>query len=134
MNINSSTLNSDKAPIEFDIKGQGDEYLDLSQTYLQVVCKFTMGDWTNLTGNHRTSTPINNILHSLLTEIDVSLNSKIIDPGKDIPLQSLSRKITLLQPQNLSDSNDRLYPVGEKHARTHGRSRCRCGRICSRRI
>jgi hypothetical protein len=30
----SSTLNSDTAPIEFEIKGQGDEYLDLSQSYL----------------------------------------------------------------------------------------------------
>ena len=28
----SSTLNSDTAPIEFEIKGQGDEYLDLSQS------------------------------------------------------------------------------------------------------
>lgn len=27
----SSTLHSDTAPIEFDIKGQGDEYLDLSK-------------------------------------------------------------------------------------------------------
>jgi hypothetical protein len=44
----SSTLNSDTAPIEFEIKGQGDEYLDLSQSYLQVVCKFTKGDGTNL--------------------------------------------------------------------------------------
>jgi hypothetical protein len=32
----SSTLDSDTAPIEFEIKGQGDEYLDLSQSYLQV--------------------------------------------------------------------------------------------------
>lgn len=28
-------------PIDFEIKGQGDEYIDLSQTYLQVECKFT---------------------------------------------------------------------------------------------
>jgi hypothetical protein len=36
------------APIEFDIKGQGDEYLDLPQSYLQVVCKFTKEDETDL--------------------------------------------------------------------------------------
>lgn len=46
----ASTLNSDTAPIEFDIQGQGDEFIDLSQTYLQVVCKFTKGDGSNLTG------------------------------------------------------------------------------------
>ena len=32
----SSTLASDTAPIEFEIKGQGDEYVDLSQTYVQL--------------------------------------------------------------------------------------------------
>lgn len=50
----SSTLQSDTAPIEFEIKGQGDEYIDLSQTYLQMVCKFTKDDGTNLTGDHST--------------------------------------------------------------------------------
>ena len=110
----SSTLNSDTAPIEFDIKGQGDEYLDLSQTYLQVVCKFTKGDGTNLTGNHSTSTPINNILHSLFTEIDVSLNGKIITPGKD----TYPRKNTLLQVQNPRNSNERCT-LWEKHTTRH---------------
>lgn len=43
----ASTLNSDTAPIEFDIQGQGDEFIDLSQTYLQVVCKFTKDDGSN---------------------------------------------------------------------------------------
>lgn len=79
----SSTLQSDTAPIEFDIKGQEDEYLDLSQTYLQLCCKFTKSDGTNLTGDNSTSTPVNNILHSLFTEIDVSLNGKVISPGTD---------------------------------------------------
>ena len=72
----SSTLNSDTAPIEFEIKGQGDEYLDLSQSYLQVVCKFTKADGTNLTGGGSTSTPVNNILHSLFSEIDVVSTEK----------------------------------------------------------
>lgn len=79
----ASTLNSDTAPIEFDIQGQGDEFIDLSQTYLQVVCKFTKGDGSNLTGLNSNSTPVNNILHSLFTEIDVTLNGKIISPGTD---------------------------------------------------
>lgn len=79
----ASTLNSDTAPIEFDIQGEGDEFIDLSQTYLQVVCKFTKGDGSNLTGLNSNSTPVNNILHSLFTEIDVTLNGKIISPGTD---------------------------------------------------
>lgn len=79
----ASTLNSDTAPIEFDIQGEGDEFIDLSQTYLQVVCKFTKGDGSNLTGLNSNSTPVNNILHSFFTEIDVTLNGKIISPGTD---------------------------------------------------
>jgi hypothetical protein len=79
----SSTLNSDTAPIEFEIKGKGNEYLDMSQSYLQVVCKFIKGDGTDLTRANSTSTPLNNILHSLFSEIDISLNGKVVTPGTD---------------------------------------------------
>jgi hypothetical protein len=79
----SSTLNLDMAPIEFEIKRQGNEYLDFSQSYLQVVCKFTKADGGNLTRGHSTSTHVNNILHSLFSEIDVSLNGKVVTPGTD---------------------------------------------------
>ena len=64
-----STLNSDTAPIEFEIKGQGDEYVDLSQTYVQLVCKFTKDNGGDLTGGNSSSTPVNNIVHSLFYEI-----------------------------------------------------------------
>lgn len=74
----SSTLQSETAPIEFDIQGQGDEYIDLSQTYVQIVCKFTKDDGTALTGANTSVTPVNNIIHSLFSEIDVTLNGKII--------------------------------------------------------
>jgi hypothetical protein len=95
----SSTLNSDTAPIEFEIKRQGDEYLDLSQSYLQVVSKFTKGDWTNLTGGISTSTPMNNILHSLFSEIDVSLNGKVVTPGTDTyPYKAYLEKLLSYSP------------------------------------
>ncbi|XP_055997921.1 uncharacterized protein F54H12.2-like [Ostrea edulis] len=98
----SSTLNSDTAPIEFEIKGQGDEYLDLSQTYLQMVCKFTKANGTNLTGGHSTSTPVNNILHSLFSEIDVSLNGKVITPGTDTyPYKAYLEKLLSYAPKTL---------------------------------
>lgn len=96
----SSTLQSDTAPIEFDIKGQGDKYLDLSQTYLQLCCKFTKSDGTNLTGDSSTSTPVNNILHSLFTEIDVSLNGKVISPGTDTyPYKAYLEKLFSYKPR-----------------------------------
>ncbi|XP_055997771.1 uncharacterized protein F54H12.2-like [Ostrea edulis] len=98
----SSTLNSDTAPIEFEIKGQGDEYLHLSQSYLQMVCKFTKADETALTGAGSTSTPVNNILHSLFSEIDVSLNGKVITPGTDTyPYKAYLEKLLSYAPKTL---------------------------------
>ena len=85
----SSTLNSNTALIEFEIKGQGDEYVDLSQTYVQLVCKFTKGKGTDLTGGNDISTPVNNIVHSLFSEIDPR--------DRYLSLQSLSGEIVLLR-------------------------------------
>ena len=98
----SSTLNSDTAPIEFEIKGQGDEYLDLSQSYLQLVCKFTKRNGNALSGGNSTSTPVNNILHSLFSEIDVSLNGKVITPGTDTyPYKAYLEKLLSYTPHTL---------------------------------
>jgi hypothetical protein len=95
----SSTLNSDTAPIEFEIKGQEDEYLDLSQSYMLVVCKFTKGDSTDLTGANSTSVPVNNILHSLFSEINVSLNGIVLTPGIDTyPYKAYLQKSSCLTP------------------------------------
>lgn len=98
----SSTLQSETAPIEFDIQGQGDEYIDLSQTYVQIVCKFTKDDGTALTGDNSSVTPVNNILHSLFTEIDVTLNGKIISPGTDTyPYKAYLEKLLSYRPKTL---------------------------------
>lgn len=105
----ASTLNSDTASIEFDIQGQGDEFIDLSQTYLQVVCKFTKGDGSNLTGLNSDSTPVNNILHSLFTEIDVTLNGKIISPGTDTyPYKTYLEKLLSYRSKTLETQNEIL--------------------------
>ena len=99
----SSTLNFDTAPIEVEIKGQGDEYVDLSQTYVQLVCKFTKDNGTNLTGGHSSSTPVNNIVHSLFSEIDHSLNRKVITPGTDTyPYKAYLEKLPSYEPNTLN--------------------------------
>ncbi|XP_055997822.1 uncharacterized protein F54H12.2-like [Ostrea edulis] len=115
----SSTLNSDTAPIEFEIKGQGDEYLDLSQTYLQMVCKFTKANGTNLAGGNSTSTPVNNILHSLFSEIDVSLNGKVITPGTDTyPYKAYMEKLLSYAPKTL-ETQMRACSLWEKDTAGH---------------
>ena len=98
----SSTLSSDTAPIEFEIKGQGDEYVDLSQTYVQMLVKFTQDNGTNLDEDDPSS-PINNILHSLFSEIDLSLNGKVITPGTDTyPYKAYLEKLLSYEPETLN--------------------------------
>ncbi|XP_062616751.1 uncharacterized protein F54H12.2-like [Saccostrea cucullata] len=115
----SSTLDSETAPIEFEIKGQGDHYLDLSQTYLQLVCQFTKDDGSNLTGANSTSSPVNNILHSMFTEIDVSLNGKIVTPGTDTyPYKAYLEKLLSYQPRTLK-TQMRACSLWEKDTAGH---------------
>ena len=99
----SSTLTSDTAPIEFEIKGQGDEYVDLSQTYVQMLVKFTKDNGAALTGADGVSSPINNIVHSLFSEIDLSLNGKVITPGTDTyPFKAYLEKLLSYESDTLN--------------------------------
>ena len=77
---------SDSAPIEFVITGSGEEYVDLSETYLQVTARVLKHDGANLVtknadgtnGNDIAVGPVNNWLHSLFSQVDVSLNGRLI--------------------------------------------------------
>ena len=67
-----STITS-SSPIECIVSGSGEDYMDLTNTLLEVkACIKT-------TSNSPVDTavavaPINNVLHSLISQIDVSLN------------------------------------------------------------
>ena len=70
------------SPIQFEIKGQAEEYLDLSQTYHQVEVKVKTAQGVNLAQDAKLA-PVNNFLHSMFSEIDVALNGHVITPGTD---------------------------------------------------
>ena len=80
---------SDSAPIEFVITGSGEEYVDLSETYLQVTAQVTKPDGEDLVTKNQDGTngadigigPVNNWLHSLFSQVDVSLNGRLITPS-----------------------------------------------------
>lgn len=65
------------SPIEFSISGSGDEYIDFHHTYLHVKVKVVQGDGTNL-ANGAPVAPVNYTLHSLFSQVDVSLNDVLI--------------------------------------------------------
>ena len=64
---------ADGTPIEFEIAGNGEDYLDLSNTYLYVQAKIVQANGNDLAADTRVA-PVNLFLHSLFSQVDISLN------------------------------------------------------------
>ena len=64
----------ENSPIEFYIAGNGDDYIDLKKTILSVKFKVVKEDGSFLTMNDRVA-PINLTLHSLFSEVNLSLQN-----------------------------------------------------------
>ena len=82
---------TDTGPIEFVITGCGEEYEDLSETYLQVTAKIvkpTGGYLEQMLEDNGTINetdadvgPVNLWLHSLFSQADGSLNDRLVTPS-----------------------------------------------------
>lgn len=72
----------DGSPVEFNISGSGEEYMDLASSYLYVKAKIVKSDGTSLTENDSVA-PVNLFLHSLFSQIDVSLNERVISSSSN---------------------------------------------------
>ena len=68
----STILSPIAGPIEFNVSGTGEEYLDLARTQLYVKANGTALDADTQVG------PVNLFLHSLFSQVDVSLNERLI--------------------------------------------------------
>ncbi|XP_064622574.1 uncharacterized protein F54H12.2-like [Lineus longissimus] len=68
---------TDDTPIEFFVSNCGDEYIDLAKTYLYLELKVTKADGTDLEENAKVG-PVNNLLHTLFSQIDLSLNGQLV--------------------------------------------------------
>ena len=67
------TTVDDGSPIEFDVSGNGEDYIDLANTMLYVQAKIIKQDGTNLDAADPVG-PVNLFLHSLFSQVDISLN------------------------------------------------------------
>jgi len=67
------TTVGDDSPIEYDINGTGIDYIDLANTMLLVQAKIINMDGTNIADADPVG-PVNLWLHSLFSQVDVSLN------------------------------------------------------------
>jgi len=68
---------TDGAPIEFDVTSSGDDYMDLANSFLHVKVKIVRANGNELDAAD-TVGPVNNLLHSLFSQVDVSLNGTLI--------------------------------------------------------
>jgi hypothetical protein len=66
------------APIEFTVPSGGAEYIDLSQTMLYLKVKIEKQHAENAQADE--CGPINNLIHSLFSQVDVFLNGKCVSP------------------------------------------------------
>ena len=76
----STILSPIAGPIEFNVSGTGEEYLDLARTQLYVKAKITKANGTALDADTQVG-PVNLFLHSLFSHVDVSLNERLISPS-----------------------------------------------------
>ena len=68
---------SDDTPIEFVVGGSGQDYVDLSNTQLLVRAKIVQANGADIDNNHHVG-PVNLLLHSLFSEVDVKLNDTLV--------------------------------------------------------
>lgn len=72
-----SAYNTEEAPIEISIHGQGNEYIDLRRSRLYAKCKIVKADGTALKTQEKTGI-INLPLQSLWSQIDTYMNGKLV--------------------------------------------------------
>ena len=70
------------APIEFRISGDTGDYLDLTNSFLHVRAKITKADGSP-PGVDAVIAPVNNLLHSLFSQCDVTLNDVLISNSEN---------------------------------------------------
>ena len=72
-----SAYNTEDAPIEISVPGQGNEYIDLRRSRLHAKCKITKSDGTALAAQEKTGI-VNLPLQSLWSQIDTYMNGKLV--------------------------------------------------------
>lgn len=76
------------APIEFLIRGADNLYLDLNNSKLEIKCKITLANGADL-GNNNDVAPVNNLLHSLFSSVEMELCGKTVtDPNQMYPYRA----------------------------------------------
>lgn len=82
----------DGTPLTFEITGSGEDFLDLSQMILRLRVKITKADGRDIVhtledgitaGENETVAPVNLWMHSLFSQIDVTLNETLVSQSSN---------------------------------------------------
>ena len=68
---------ADGSPIEFEISGSGEDYIDFGNSLLYVQAKIVQPNGADL-GAAANTAPVNLFLHSLFSQVDIQLNGTLI--------------------------------------------------------
>ena len=71
------TTVTEGSPIEFDVNGSGEDYIDFANTLLYIKSKLTAINGDDLADDAAVG-PVNLFLHSLFAQVDISLNGTLI--------------------------------------------------------
>ena len=86
---------ADDSPIEFVIRGHGEDYLDLTHTMLslRIRVESERGESTSVAPDSGAKVgPVNHLLHSMFNQIDVYFNQKLISPPNNAYTVRTSRR------------------------------------------
>ena len=85
----------DDSPIEFEINGNGKDSIDLENNMLYVQTKITRMNNDNIAADAAVG-PVNLFLHSLFSQVDISLNETQVTTSTNISLPSHDRNASKL--------------------------------------
>jgi hypothetical protein len=116
-----SSFDTEDAPIEISVPGQGNEYIDLRRSRLYVKCKIVKSDGSPLASQEKTGI-INVPLQSMWSQIDTYMNGKLVSlntsyyawkaylklllsSGGDITRSQLQSQLYSPDDDNMDDGN-----------------------------
>ena len=67
-----------RAPLDFDVPGSGEHYIHLANIQLYIRAKILNADGVTPLDVNNTVAPVNLMLHSMFSEVDISLNGTLI--------------------------------------------------------
>ncbi|KAF4529787.1 hypothetical protein B566_EDAN018055 [Ephemera danica] len=111
-----TSVDADAAQLEFRVPGQGDFYLDLSRTLINVKLKITKADDTPYLAADGIA-PTNNLLDTLWSNVKIEMNQKTVSDSRNITAKESHQTASLWytdEPGKLDDGTNKALVERKK--------------------